>query len=68
MIGDGLVELGDHLGVVVVAGILGREVGRRDGHRAGQGNEQESDEGGWQDTHAGQSDGSDEALPPARWG
>ena len=64
--GDRSVELGHHLGVVVVPGVLGREVGRgdRDGRH---GDEQAGEQGqrGDDDTHGGQSAGSVALTPTA---
>ena len=65
MVGDGLVELGDHLGVGVVAGILGGEIRGCDGRDGGhQGEQQETGKGGGEGTHGGKSDGSDRPLSP----
>ncbi len=64
MVGDRLVELGHHLGVVVVPGVLR---GETSGDGRGSGEQQETGKGGGKGAHGGQSDGSTGATSPPRW-
>ena len=65
VVGDGLVELRDHLGVGVVAGVLRGEIRGGDGRDGGhEGEQQETGKGGGEGTHGAKSDRSDLPLSP----